>query len=95
MTYALPTNITHFAELYVWANNTTGFSTIGILVFLFAIAFVGTQKYGAALENSILVSLVACTMVSGAFMIMGALNGTVVSVLLILTALSYIYTYHA
>lgn len=96
MTYVLPVNNTHFSDFYVWANTASdGVSSLGILLFLFTIAFIGTQRYGAKVENSLLVSFTATTMVAGALMIMGALNGTIVSMLLILTALSYIYTYHA
>jgi hypothetical protein len=95
LTYTLPTNLTHYSNLYIWANDTTGFSSIAILILIFSIAFIGSQRYGARLESALLVSIMATTMVSGALMIMGALNGIVVSIMLVLLALTYIYTYHA
>lgn len=90
MTYTLPTGNESIAGLYVWAANTTnGISSLGILLIVLAVAFFGTQRFGAQVHHSILVSWLAMTMIAGALMVMGALSSLVVSICVGVLAIIY------
>lgn len=92
MTYTLPNGNETIAELYTWAATTTdGVSSIGIMLIVAAVVFFGTQRFGGTVPHSLLLAVTAANMVGGALLVMGALTPLVMSISVILLALSYWY----
>lgn len=92
MTYTLPTGNESIAGLYAWAQTTSGFSSYGILLIIFAVAFFGTQRFGAQLHHSLLLGWTTMVMCAGALMIMGALPPIALGIMVAGEAIVYFWS---
>lgn len=90
--YTLPTGNETISGIYAWAATTTdGISSYGLILIMFCVVFFGTMRFGAKQHHALLLGSVTAVLFGGAFMIMGALSGWVVSLLIVLFGFAYFY----